>query len=105
MRREEREGGDSKPFCGSGSPAVAGEPEGKDPGCEETTAANADPQTVGSVASVAEDVPPLPDAKPAPPAEAAAETPGAKAAKAKSTRSAKRAFKRELARLRRLFDD
>jgi hypothetical protein len=108
MRRQEREGRRNQPFCGPGSSAVAGGPEGKAPTCqEETKEAAADPQVTGAVDATGEDVPPLPEAKPADgPAKATSDKAGVKKAKTKSrTKSAKRAFQREVDRFRSFFDD
>jgi hypothetical protein len=107
MRREERGGGRNQPFCGTGSSAVAGGPEGKAPDCQQEAAATPESAgATGSVADAAEDAPPLPEAKPAdgPPVPAANAAP--KKVKTKSaSRSTKHTFKREVDRLRRFFSD
>jgi hypothetical protein len=108
MRREEREGGRNQPFCGTGSSAVAGGPEGKVPECQQGAEANSeDAAPTESVAKATEDAPPLPEVKPADgPAAASAQTAAPKKVKTKSaSRSTKHTFKREVDRLRRFFSD
>jgi hypothetical protein len=104
MRGQEREGGRNKPFCGSGSPAVAGGPEGQAPECAETAEAAPEDEVTGAIAAVTDDVPPPPEAKPESGPVKPAAGPEPKTSKSAS-RSAKRALKREVDRLRRLFNE
>jgi hypothetical protein len=58
------------------------------------------------VAAVTEETPPLPEAKPDEGPAPVAETPKPKSVKsASTTKSAKRAFKREVNRIRRFFNE
>jgi hypothetical protein len=104
MRREERKGGRDQPFCGPGASAIAGGPEGEAPKCKQEADAKPSEETTGALATATGDVPPPPEAKP----EGGPVEPAAKPAPKKTTsssKSAKRAFKREVGRLRRFFSD